>query len=115
MIQVESGIGYRLPAQSSIELEAGAVVLMAAGAQGTLRASQLENLALRFFNVIPARLTGLLAVSEQEFLKNVATRGDFSFRVFPPQSAIAVKMQELYGIRKRGGLSLRLQLLQLFV
>jgi AraC-like DNA-binding protein len=88
---------------------------VAAGAHGSIRASQLERLTLRLFNVAPARLTGLLTVSEQAFLKKVAAQSDFSFRVFSPQSAIAVKMQELYGLQKRGGLLLRLQLLQLFV
>jgi AraC-like DNA-binding protein len=115
MIQVESGIGYCLLAQSSLELQAGAVVLVAAGAHGIIRASQLEKLTLRFVNVIPTRLTGLLTVREQEFLRSLAARADFSFRVFSPQSALAAKMQELYGLRGRGGLFLRLQLLQLFV
>jgi AraC-like DNA-binding protein len=114
LIQVKSGTGYWLQAQSSRELEAGMVLLVADHVQGSIRASQLGGLSLYSFSVIPARLTGLITLGEQDFLRTAASRKEFSLQVLPPLNPVAVKMNELYAGRKSGGLLFRLKLIQLF-
>ena len=115
LIQVRSGTGYWLQAQSpSRELEAGMVLLVADHVQGSIRASQLGGLSLYSFSVIPARLSGLITLGEQDFLKTAASRKEFSLQIFSPLNPVAAKMSELYESRKSGGLLFRLRLLQLF-
>jgi AraC-like DNA-binding protein len=114
LIQVRSGTGYWMQAQSSRELEAGMVLLITDHVQGSIRASQLGGLLLYSFSVIPARLSGLITLGEQDFLKTAASRKEFSLRILPPLNPVAAKMSELYESRKSGGLLFRLELLQLF-
>jgi len=115
LIQIEQGTGYWLQAQASTELETGAVLLVAADSQGRIRASQLNGMSLFAFNVIPARLSGLITIGEQDFLKHAASRRELAARIFPPTSPVALKMKELYTSRNGDGLWFRLALLQLFV
>jgi AraC-like DNA-binding protein len=75
----------------------------------------LGGLSLCVFSVIPARLTGLITLGEQDFLETASARKEFSLRIFPPRNPVAVKMLELYAGRNSGGLLFRLKLLQLFV
>ncbi len=95
LIQVEQGTGYFLQPQSSLELETGTALLLAGHAQGSIRASQLGGLSLYSFSIIPARLTGLITLGEQDFLEQAAARKDFPLRILPPNNPVAVKMREL--------------------
>lgn len=113
VVQVGAGTGYWLQAQSSTELETGTLLLVAGAGQGRVRASQLNGLSLRAFNVIPARLTGLVNLGEQDFLKRAAGRGES--RIIPPQHPVAAKMNETSAVWNEAGLPGRLALLQLFV
>jgi len=113
LIQVGSGAGYWLQGQSSIELEAGTVLLVADDTPGRIRASQLNGMSLCLFNVIPARLTGLVTLGEQDFLKQAAARKELAFQIIPPRNPIAIKMKDLCAGQNRGGLLFRLTLLQL--
>ncbi len=115
LIQVGSGSGYWLQEQSSTELEAGTVLPVAGNTPGRLRASQLNGMGLYAFDVMPARLTGLITLGEQDFLKQAASGREFALQVFAPDNPIAVKMKELCSRRNRGGLLFRLALLQLLV
>jgi AraC-like DNA-binding protein len=115
LIQVESGMGYWLQGQSSIDLETGTVLLISGGRLGLIRASQLNSMSLYSFNVTPARLSGLITLSEQDFLKQAASQTELAFQVFPASSPIASRMKELYVNRNANGLLFRLTLLQLFV
>jgi AraC-like DNA-binding protein len=115
LIQVESGMGYWLQGPSSIDLETGTVLLISGSGQGLVRASQLSSMSLYSFNVTPARLSGLITLSEQDFLKQAASQAEMAFQVFPASSPIASRMKELYVNRNANGLLLRLTLLQLFV
>jgi AraC-like DNA-binding protein len=115
LVQVEEGMGYWLHAQSSVDLETGAVLLVSGDGQGRLRASQLNRLSLYSFSVTPSRLTGLITLSEQDFLKQAASQVEHAFQVFPPASPIAVKMKELCAGQNPSRLLFRLTLLQLFV
>ena len=115
LIQVEDGMGYWLQAQSSIELKAGMVLLVSGDDSGRIRASQLSTMSLYSFSVTPARLSGLLTLSEQDFLKYAASQNDLAFQIFPASSLIALKMSELYAGNNPTALTSRLTLLQLFV
>jgi AraC-like DNA-binding protein len=114
LIQIREGNGYYLQPQSNRELEPGTVLLITASARGTIRASQLGGLSVSAFSVIPARLTGLITLSEHDRF-NFASKNDFSPKFFLPPGPIASKMAELCASRNRGGLLFRLKLLQLYV
>jgi AraC-like DNA-binding protein len=115
LIQVERGMGYWLQSPSSTEIETGTVLMAVTARLGRIRASQLDGLSLVFFNVIPARLTGLITFGEMEFLNQAAARRELSSRVFPPQHPLGSRMKELCASQDRGGLFFRLTLLELFV
>jgi AraC-like DNA-binding protein len=115
LIQVEDGMGYWLQAQSSVELRPGMVLLVSGDDSGRIRASQLSSLSLYSFTVTPARLNGLLTLSEQDFLKQAASQNELAFQIFPASSPIALKMRELYAGNNPNALMFRLTLLQLFV
>lgn len=115
LIQVESGAGYWLHGSASVPLEPDAVILVSAGARGHIRASQLNSMTVHSFGVMPARLTGLITLNEQDFLKNAAAQADLACQFFAASSAISCRMKEL---RSRGNaevLPARLSLLQLFI
>jgi len=115
LIQIERGTGYWLQAPSSTELETGTVLLVAGNGQGRVRASQLNGMSLCVFAVIPSRLSGLITLGEQDFLKQAASRRELAFQTFPPQNPFAVKITKLCANRNGAGLLFRLNLLQLFV
>jgi AraC-like DNA-binding protein len=115
LIQIVRGTGYYLQPQLSQELETGTALLVAGHGQGNIRASQLGGLSLCAFSVIPARLTGLITLGEQDFLETAATRKEIPLRILPPQDPVAVKMIELCAGRNSAGLLFRLNLLRLFV
>jgi AraC-like DNA-binding protein len=112
-IQVRRGSGYYLQSQLNQELATGTVLLVGEAVTGNIRASQLCELSLCVFSVIPARLTGLITLSEQRFLELAATRKEACLQIFSPESPVATQMEELLAGRNRGGLSFRLKLLQL--
>jgi AraC-like DNA-binding protein len=112
---VEEGMGYWLQAQSSIDLKTGTVLLVFGDGQGRIRASQLNSMSVYSFSVTPTRLTGLITLSEQDFLKQAAAQSELAFQVFPAASPVALKMRELYASNNPSGLLFRLTLLQLFV
>lgn len=114
LIQIAEGAGYYLDAGFNREMETGAVLVNAGETSGRIRASQLSGMSLRWFNVIPARLTGLLALNEQRFFESAKTDKQFSTRIISPQHPVAIRMNELSG-ECGGGLLLRLRLLELFV
>ena len=115
LVQVRSGSGYCLQAQGSTELETGAVLLVAGHSKTIIRASQLGKMSLHAFNVIPARLTGLITLGEQEFLKLAAEKKESAIRILPSDNPTAMNMKELCANHKSAGLLLRLKLIQLFV
>jgi AraC-like DNA-binding protein len=112
-IQVRQGSGYYLQSQLNQELETGTVLLVGGAVQGRIRASQLGELSLCLFNIIPSRLTGLFTLNEERFLEVASTRKESCLRIFLPQSPVAARMEELAASRNRDGLSFRLKLLQL--
>jgi AraC-like DNA-binding protein len=114
LIQVASGTGYCLHPRVNQKLETGTVLVMAAQARGSIRASQLGGLSLSFFHVEPERLTGLVSLNEQRFFETAASKELSSPQIFPALSPVAIKMRTLCAGPARTGASFRLQLLQLF-
>jgi AraC-like DNA-binding protein len=115
LVQVGGGSGYCLRAQGSVELETGAVLVVASQARTIIRASQLGEVSLHTFSVMPSRLTGLITLGEQDFLKSLAARKGGTVRVLPPQSPAALTMKKLCAGQRQAGLMFRLKLLHLFV
>jgi len=115
LVQVSNGSGYCLQAQGSVELETGAVLVAAGQARTVIRASQLGKMSLHTFCVMPGRLTGLITLGEQDFLKSVAHKKEGAIRILPPQSPAALMMKEFCAAQRQAGLMFRIRLLQLFV
>jgi AraC-like DNA-binding protein len=114
LVQVGGGNGYCLHVEGSTELETGAAILIAGRAGTTIRASLLGEMSLQTFSVMPARLTGLITLGEQDFLKLADAKKEGAIRFFPPHNSTAMKMKELCSDRRSSGLMFRLKLLQLF-
>ena len=115
VFHVRNGTGFYLNPQSKQALEPGSVLLTARVSDGIIRASQLGELSLNAFSVVPARLTGLISVTEQGLLAEASSRKDNCLQMFPPGSPFAEKMGGLQAGGKQDGLMFRLELLQLFV
>jgi AraC-like DNA-binding protein len=114
LIQVENGVGYWLHGGANVHLEQGTVIVVSAGARGHIRASQLNSMSVHSFSVMPSRLTGLINLNEQDFLKSAA-QTDLAFQVFSAAGPVACRMKDLRANRNANGLLFRLSLLQLFV
>lgn len=113
LMQVRSGTGYCLRPGSNLELETGSVLLLAGHLPGSIRASQLSELRLFSFSVIPERLNSLLSLTEQQSLR-LTPDGEPVFKIMPPDSPVAVKLNALQAERHQGGVLFRLKLLQVF-
>jgi AraC-like DNA-binding protein len=112
-LQVRQGTGYFLKSQLNQELPAGTVLMLGGGQNGTIRASQLGNFSLTYFNVIPSRLGGLMTLGEEHALEAALSNPDACLKFFPPQSAAALRMEEMAATENQGGLANRLKMLQL--
>ena len=115
LIQVVAGGGYWIGSPTSQELDAGAVLLLSAGARGSIRASLLGELVLRFFAIEPRRLAGVLTLHELRLLETAANKEEFCARLFAPDSPVAVELKRLCAGQSRNGCLVRLQLLQIFI
>ncbi|HWD91536.1 MAG TPA: AraC family transcriptional regulator [Verrucomicrobiae bacterium] len=113
LIHVTEGAGYCLQPELNRELETGAVLLITGDMRGVVRASNLSALTLHLYSVMPARLTGLLTLSEQSFFQAAASRKDL--RILGPQHPIALQMKELCAQGNKAGLLFRVKLFHLFV
>jgi AraC-like DNA-binding protein len=113
LIFVRQGSGYCLQTQSKRELDAGSLLLLAGPLAGGIRASQLGELSLCSFNVIPDRLTSLISLDEQHHYR-LPPESESVFKILPPDSPIAISMSRLVVEKKRARLLFRLKLLQIF-
>jgi AraC-like DNA-binding protein len=115
MVRIGGGTGYWLQGAARMELETGAVLLVAEPSRGRILASCLGPISLHFFTVMPERLTGLITQGEQDYFTRAAGRREFAQQIMPPESPAAMKMKELCSSTNRKGLMVRLNLLQLLV
>lgn len=112
---ITSGVAYWLNPRTNSELIAGSALLVSARAGGVIRASQLGEVCVHFFNLDPGRLSTFLTWGEQQALERVATQEAFSARVFLPTTPVAEQFRELCAQRNRSTLPVRLKLLALFI
>lgn len=112
-IQVSRGNGYFLKSQVNQELSTGTVLVVSGTAPGTIRASQIGEFSVSFFNVIPSRLSGLMTLAEQRALESTLASKEPGFQVFAPRSQMSNWMEELAASENPGGLAFRLKMLQL--
>jgi AraC-like DNA-binding protein len=112
-ILVRQGTGYFLKSQLNQELPVGTVLMLGGGVTGTIRASQIGAFSLCFFSVIPSRLSGLLTLGEKRSLELTLLNPESNLKIFPPQSTVAIRMEELAASENPGGFAARLKMLQL--
>jgi AraC-like DNA-binding protein len=115
VVHLASGVGYWIHPHLNRELAAGSVVILSPTTQGTIRASQIGEAKIHFFNVAPERLTGVVTLREQGALQAAAGKPELSCRFFPPEDPIAAEFRGLFGERKDSLLHLRVQLVMLFI
>lgn len=113
ILQVRLGTGYYLKSQLNQELPVGTVLMLGESVAGTIRASQIGEFSLSYFNLIPSRLGGLMTWGEQRALDQILAGRESSLKIFPPPSPLADRMEELCTMANRRGLASRLKMLQL--
>ena len=77
-------------------------------------ASQLGEVLLHYFQVEIDRLTGLVGLGEQQFMRDAAQHDNLPPRVLLPTDAVAEKFRKLCLNSGSNGFSTRLQLLDVF-
>ena len=115
LTQVSTGSGYWIGAKVTHDLHTGSVFLLSAHASGTIRSSLLGPMVLHFFSADLERLSGLITLGEQHFFEAAESKDEFSARIYPAQSTVALEMKALCGEPDRAGLRHRLRLIQLFI
>ncbi len=115
IVGIATGSAYWMQFPRNQELSQGSLLLIPNGVKGTIRSSQLAATTLRFFEINPDLLTGVLTIGEQRWLQQAASQDAPScFRHFPFQSPPAERFMKICGTRSGSSLLLRLQLLLLF-
>ena len=115
LVHVSSGVGYWLHPHLNRELQPGALMIVSDQIQGALRASQVSELRLQHFRIDPPKLTGLVTLADQEAMRDAATDGKLSLRVFPPNPRFSETLRALGSEKVRNTFPARVRLLQLFV
>jgi len=110
-----SGVGYWIHPRLNRELAPGSVVILTPMAQGAIRASQIGEAKIHFFNVAPERLTGVVTLREQRALEEAASKAELSCRFFVPEDPVAAEFRELFEGPKDGRLQLRVRLVMSFI
>jgi AraC-like DNA-binding protein len=112
---IESGISYWHEQNETREVPAGSTLVLAPEARGLVRASQLSEVAIRYFCVETEKLPGLLSLREQHFLKRAAGTKSLAARVLSPDSLMSARLKNSRPNPAAGDSSMRLNLLQLFM
>jgi AraC-like DNA-binding protein len=115
VIHVSSGVGYWLHPRMNRELPTGAVVVHSDQVRGSIRASQVGELRLNFFRVEPAKLTGMVTMSDQRLLQSAAGDEKLSLRVVPPNPVFSETLKKLNAAELGNRFPVRAQLLLLFL
>jgi AraC-like DNA-binding protein len=114
-LQIQSGVCYWQQANWPLDLSAGSSLVFTAAAKGGLRASQLSEAAIAYFCMEPEKLTGVLSLAEQRCLKAAGAQHDGAVRALPATHPASKQFKHLCQTRHGANVSLRLQLLHLFV
>jgi len=116
MVGVAAGIAYWMHFPRNLELQPGSVLLIPNGIKGTIHSSQLAETRLRYFEVNPELLTGLVTIGEQRWLQHAASHEALEwFRHLPFQSSLAERFVKLCEVPNGSQVLVRLQLLLLFL
>jgi AraC-like DNA-binding protein len=115
VLQIQEGVCYHLQSSTNQELQSGTVLLLNSGVKGMFRASQLGPVKVSYFGVVPARLAGLVSLSDQRFFDQAAKSQDPAPRIFAPETELAARMKELFAQGRPRALLFRLDLFRLFV
>lgn len=114
-ILVSRGVAYWLHPRANYELTTGSALLISDHAPGLVRASQLGEVLLHYFRLLPGRLGGLFTWGEQRALEKAASQPQFSMRAFAPAAPVATKFKEICVQPKLSPLLVRTKLLEVFV
>lgn len=115
LLQIRQGVCYLQQTNQTVELSPGSSMVFTEAAGGRLRASQLGEVAISYFCMEPEKLTGLLSLTERESLKKAARRHDLAVQALSATHPISERFNHLCQNQNETNVSLRLQLLQLFV
>lgn len=112
---IGSGICYWHDQGGARDVASGSLLLLSAEACGTLRASQLSEVALSYFCVEVEKLMGLLSLREQHFFSKAAGQKSPAVRVLSPETPVAGRFKNLCCNPGAAASPTRLRLLQLFM
>lgn len=115
LVRLGHGVGYWRQRNSARELGPAQVVVFAQRADATIRASQLGPVKLQFFSVQPELLRGILTWPEQNYLNSASVQSPSGVRFLPATSPLSQRFARLCEEPCATSLSLRCQLLQLWV
>jgi AraC-like DNA-binding protein len=113
LVHLTTGQAYSIHPQENQKLETGSVVALSCLTKGYIRASQLGEVLLHYFQVEFERLTGLVGLGEQQFLQQAASQDNLP-RVLLPGESVSEKFRKLCANPGNDGFSTRLHLLDLF-
>ena len=114
VVRVAAGVGYCLHGGTALDLHAGDMIVAGPHARAVFRASQLGDLKLEFFVVLPQCLNGLLTVAEWRQLEDVSSQLNQRLRHFAEAELSAQKFTRLAAQPHRDSLASRSALLQLW-
>jgi AraC-like DNA-binding protein len=114
VVRVAAGVGYCLHGGTALDLHTGDMIVAGSHARAVFRASQLGDLKLEFFVVLPECLNGLLTVTEWRQLEDVSSQLNQRLRHFADTELSAQKFTRLAAQPHRDSLAARSALLQLW-
>jgi hemolysin activation/secretion protein/AraC-like DNA-binding protein len=114
VVRVAEGAGYSLQGSVARELNAGDMVVTGPATQLTIRASQLGNLKLEFYVVLPQFLNGLVTLAEWRQLEEASKQPYPKLAHFAAAEPPAQKFTRLAAQKQRDCLSSRSTMLQLW-
>jgi AraC-like DNA-binding protein len=113
-VRVAEGYGYCFQAGVAREMKSGDAIIISPHAGVTLRASQLCELKLDFFLVMPQHLNSLITVAEWRQLEKVSHSPSPRIIHYAANEAFAQKFARLAALSQSESLSVRSALLQLW-
>jgi len=112
--RVIEGFGYCLHGREVRELRPGDLVVTGPTPGVALRASQLGELRLEYFRVVPQRLNGLITILEWRRLERLSSQPAPRVFYHAADEPVARKLARLAALPDRDGLVVRSALLQLW-
>jgi AraC-like DNA-binding protein len=112
LMRIADGFGYCFFTGSAIEFKSAEALVIGPNSDATVRASQLGELRLQYFRVVPERLNGLITVVEWRQLTQIgATPRVFHY---PARESLAQRFGRLVTLPDHSSLAARSALLELW-